>query len=155
MAESVQAVIYQLIYRSLFDRTSGGPLTVVQDILAHSERNNSRHRVTGFLLFDKTHFMQILEGDRTDVEAIFAGIEKDPRHSEVTVLHEGMTERRAFPEWSMGGVVKSPELAVLFTQYGWDELACQLPSGAHLIALAQDVAQLEQDRARTRGLSPR
>lgn len=148
-------MIYQLIYRSVFDRTTGGALTLVQDILTRSQPNNARHRVTGFLLFDKTHFMQILEGDQADVEAIFRRIGQDTRHGELTILHEGETDVRSFPEWSMGGVIKSPELFVLFAQYGWDGLAHQPPSGAHLIALAQEVAQLEQERAKTRGLSPR
>jgi blue light- and temperature-responsive anti-repressor len=74
----------------------------LRNILATARRNNHAENVTGALLFTASGFAQVLEGPREVVERTFERIGVDPRHSDVTVLSFTPTERRSFPDWSMG-----------------------------------------------------
>lgn len=77
-------------------------------ILASSRAWNEAHGVTGLLIYKlsedgrRGNFMQILEGEKVDVQAAFARITADPRHHTKIVLEEGEVAARAFPDWSMG-----------------------------------------------------
>jgi len=95
--------VYKLIYCSR-SRIEGGAKerdAEISRILASARAYNSRHRITGALLFNSGCFAQALEGPKDAVEEIFAKIRRDPRHGEVTILRSGMGERRDFPNWSM------------------------------------------------------
>ncbi|CAG0958779.1 hypothetical protein MYXO_00635 [Myxococcaceae bacterium] len=92
--------MYQLVYLS----RAVPPLTSAQilDLVVCSREHNQRHHLTGILLSKAGQFMHLLEGDRPDVEALFERIERDPRHREVTVLHQGSAEGRQFPGCPLG-----------------------------------------------------
>ncbi|WP_420103562.1 BLUF domain-containing protein [Bosea sp. (in: a-proteobacteria)] len=97
-------MIKQTCYRSL---SNSGPdmrvLAMFRDILAVSERNNSARGITGYLLFDRHVFAQVLEGEAGAVDAAFSRIRADRRHSEVTLLGSRERRDRQFAKWSMGG----------------------------------------------------
>ncbi|MBB5395467.1 BLUF domain-containing protein [Mucilaginibacter sp. AK015] len=71
--------------------------------LLNSARNmNLKHQVTGVLLYSEGTFIQVLEGNSSDVDHILSKIETDSRHKNlITLVDEPITERN-FPEWSMG-----------------------------------------------------
>jgi hypothetical protein len=74
----------------------------VQAILKKSSGNNPGQGVTGVLCFSGSVFLQVLEGGRAQVSALYNRIAADPRHREVMLLsYEEITERR-FAGWSMG-----------------------------------------------------
>lgn len=73
----------------------------VDAILASSERNNAISDVTGMLLFDKDHIVQVLEGGRGEVSATFARILNDPRHRDVTIVSCADSRARMFAAWRM------------------------------------------------------
>ena len=59
-------MLHQLIYYSR-NTVPGGDramLMNLRNIVSASQRNNTRDGITGFLIFDKTWFIQILEGNR-------------------------------------------------------------------------------------------
>lgn len=73
-------------------------------ILKQSKANNPRVGVTGVLCFSGGIFLQVLEGGRGAVNALYHRIAADPRHAEVVLLnYEEISERR-FAGWSMGQV---------------------------------------------------
>jgi Sensors of blue-light using FAD len=73
-------------------------------ILRKSKLNNSASGVTGVLCYSAGIFLQVLEGGRTPVSALYNRIATDPRHREVVLLsYEEVNERR-FSGWSMGQV---------------------------------------------------
>ena len=88
-------LIYTSLSRALNENDDVG------DILASSERNNAAKSVTGLLLFDGNRYIQILEGERMDVETLFAEISEDPRHHDLELLHKGDIEGRSFQTWRM------------------------------------------------------
>lgn len=80
----------QLAYRSrsLIGRTSNSKLQDLRKILGAACANNERDQLTGFLLFDRDWFIQVLEGETHRVRATFNRIQRDPRHSDVSLISE-------------------------------------------------------------------
>jgi hypothetical protein len=52
-------------------------------------------------------FIQILEGERSNVNRLYATIIKDKRHQNVELVSIEEIQNRRFPEWSMAHVVIS------------------------------------------------
>ena len=70
-------------------------------IIQQSESNNAERGITGVLLYDGEHFLQVLEGEARTVWDTYADILADPRHSNVRTVHEGPIARRMFDRWGM------------------------------------------------------
>ena len=66
--------------------------------------NNARDGVTGLLLYSsyEARFIQVIEGKKSDILALFAKIEKDPRHRDLLKLADGPIPHRHFTAWLMG-----------------------------------------------------
>ena len=73
----------------------------IEDILESCARNNVERNVTGILLYNGRHFMQLLEGDVADLSWVMTRIENDPRHTGLSVLDDIAIPERACPDWSM------------------------------------------------------
>ena len=93
-------MLYELIYHSLADND----LTTqeIGDILEKSRQFNGRHSVTGCLLCYQSEFLQILEGEKETVLALYNKIAEDPRHSHLVILGQGEITHRVFEHWTMG-----------------------------------------------------
>jgi len=74
----------------------------LKDLLQQSRERNLKKNITGMLLYDNATYMQVLEGDSTDVHDIYNSIMRDPRNFGNVVLVEETIEQRDFPDWSMG-----------------------------------------------------
>jgi hypothetical protein len=74
----------------------------LETLLVACRANNARDGITGLLLYKDGNFMQMLEGERSAVEASFRKIQTDPRHHGIIKLLEGDAAAREFGEWSMG-----------------------------------------------------
>ncbi len=111
--------LYRLIYtsRNLLPGDEDAQAATVAGILTLSKRNNARVGVTGALLFNAGSFAQVLEGSRLAVEATFERIQRDPRHSDVSVLQCEPVASRGFPNWSMAFVGRSPRGRALWGEF--------------------------------------
>ncbi len=78
----------------------------VRKLLFVSRRNNRRKDITGCLLFSGSHFVQVLEGERTALSELIAQIASDPRHDKVQVVVDHQVKMRRYPDWSMGILYK-------------------------------------------------
>jgi hypothetical protein len=72
------------------------------ELLTKAREKNIRLGVTGMLLYDDGNFMQVLEGQKETVKALYASIIKDRRHQGAIVIDEDELVERQFSEWSMG-----------------------------------------------------
>lgn len=73
-------------------------------ILRQSKARNAATGITGALCFSGGIFLQVLEGGRAPVNALYNRIAADARHRDVVLLsYEEIGERR-FAGWSMGQV---------------------------------------------------
>lgn len=70
-------------------------------LLTVSRTKNKLNKITGMLLYSGGTFMQVIEGEMTDIERLFKTIELDNRHKNIIKLINGTTEKRNFADWSM------------------------------------------------------
>jgi hypothetical protein len=74
----------------------------IQEIMQQSHAHNPHNGITGILCHSDKLFMQVLEGGRDAINALYAKILRDPRHTDVVLLHyEEICERR-YAGWTMG-----------------------------------------------------
>jgi len=73
-----------IIYRSHI--CEDVPVKALEDMVAAANCRNRQFDVTGILLFNGTHFFQLLEGPADNVKEIYQLICRDPRHHNVVEL---------------------------------------------------------------------
>jgi len=108
-----------MMIRLLYASRAAQTLTpkMMDEILQTSRKNNPVNGITGILCHSGEVFLQVLEGGRSQVNALYNMIVCDNRHKDVTVIHyEEITERR-FSGWTMGQVNLSKVNASLLLKY--------------------------------------
>lgn len=83
---------------------------LVRDLEGFRERNLSLG-ITGCIAFEGQRIMQVLEGPKARVEALFETIARDPRHCDVIQIERKPIERVSFGHW---GMVRRPIADVIF-----------------------------------------
>jgi hypothetical protein len=75
-------------------------------ILKKSKANNHKSGITGALCLcsDERIFIQVLEGSRTAVNALYRKLLADTRHTDLVLLAYEEIDERRFSGWSMGQV---------------------------------------------------
>jgi EAL domain-containing protein (putative c-di-GMP-specific phosphodiesterase class I) len=96
-------LIYASVATQKFDNEQ------IKELLLQSRAANERIGVTGLLLHSDGNFFQILEGAAAEVDKLFAKIDADPRHAQVTVIFREPIRRRSFAGWTMGFASTSPQ----------------------------------------------
>lgn len=90
--------LYQLVYAS---RPFGFDQSMLNGILNDARRFNPAHGITGALVCRHDMFMQLLEGPKEALDAVYKRIAVDDRHLEVRKLVDRPTNKRMFPDWAM------------------------------------------------------
>ena len=99
---------------------------------------NPRHGITGVLCHGNGVFLQALEGDREEVNALYRAISRDARHHELVLLQFEEIVQRDFPGWSMvrvNAAKVNPATMLKYSTHG--ELDPYRTSGAASLAPAQ------------------
>ena len=71
-------------------------------LLQQSRRANARDGITGVLLYVRGSIVQVLEGEKEVVDALYGRIQQDQRHTNVTRVLNRLITQRLFAEWLMG-----------------------------------------------------
>ena len=74
----------------------------IRGLIQVCHRNNSRAGITGLLHYSGDYFLQVLEGGRAEVSAIYHRIARDKRHINIILISCTDARERLFPTWSMG-----------------------------------------------------
>jgi len=113
--------VFQLIYTSAAENAMSGAELV--ELLEKARIHNSAQGIGGGLLYGQGRFIQVLEGERGKVEALYDRIEQDTRHDFVRIALARELAAREFPEWSMGFRDLTDELLAQHPQvrYFFDE----------------------------------
>jgi hypothetical protein len=83
-------------------------------LLQAARKHNDGAGLTGILLYTEGNFFQVLEGAPDAVNALYARIEVDKRHKQVTKIIAEAIPKRSFANWSMGfSQVSRGELALI------------------------------------------
>lgn len=91
--------MHQLIYTS--EARPGLSQEDVFRIVEQSARNNPSGDITGFLLFQRGRFLQLIEGPLMALEMLLAQLAQDDRHTNLEVLSRLPIAERSFPRWRM------------------------------------------------------
>jgi hypothetical protein len=73
----------------------------VEAILRTARASNALDGITGLLVFNGTHFMQVVEGAPHAIDDLIDRLRRDRRHSGLEIRDEREIEQRFFPDWSM------------------------------------------------------
>ena len=98
--ETELGTVFQLGYASAASRPFSDDELI--ELLAKARANNQRLGVTGMLLYHEGSFLQVLEGRRKTVEALYEVIAADPRHTDAMLLFRQDDDQRRFEDWTMG-----------------------------------------------------
>jgi len=92
--------LIQLIYCS----AEGRPFSSadLMRLLTRARSRNAALGVTGILLYSEGSFFQVLEGEPSAVDGLFADICRDKRHGGITLIIREPIARRSFGDWTMG-----------------------------------------------------
>jgi hypothetical protein len=112
--------MYSLIYISVATKVM--QQETLSEILEQSRASNKERNLTGCLAYieggtnNEQHcrFIQVLEGPEFEVLSVFKNIQKDTRHTEVTLIKQGPMKNRNFSDWQMGfeKITLSPKSAL-------------------------------------------
>ncbi|PRX55205.1 BLUF domain-containing protein [Flagellimonas meridianipacifica] len=91
--------MHSLVYRSV--AVENFQLPDIYKMLSDARLFNSKHNITGCLLYHDKKFLQLLEGEEKAVERLFKRIRKDARHHSMEIICEERSSLRLFDEWSM------------------------------------------------------
>ena len=62
---------------------------------------NALDGITGLLVFNGTHFLQIIEGAQSAIDDLVERLRRDGRHTGFEVRDQRKIDARSFPDWSM------------------------------------------------------
>jgi len=93
-------MLVRLIYASR--AASSVSAETLLPIMKTSRANNLTHGITGVLIFSDGVFLQLLEGGREAVSALYNRISRDERHRDVVLLSYDEIGERRFAGWAMG-----------------------------------------------------
>jgi hypothetical protein len=95
-------------------------------ILVQARQSNDYVGITGALVYGEGKFMQILEGEKPAITALYERIVGDPRHRAIVKLADKPIEERTFLNWSMAFRELVPEQARALEGYlspaQWEEI---------------------------------
>ena len=99
-----------MMIRMLYVSTAAGPVTtaVTGTILRSAQAHNAANGITGVLCQGQGLYLQVLEGERPAVQALYARIQLDNRHTKVEQRHVEDISRRRYGKWSMAHVDWAP-----------------------------------------------
>jgi hypothetical protein len=100
-----------MLVRLLYVSRSVGPITttVTTSILERSISNNKEKNITGILCQGSGLWLQVLEGERTQVNTLYSRIMADRNHQNIELLSMEEITIRRFGQWSMALVYLSKD----------------------------------------------
>ena len=92
-----------MLTRLLYVSKPVGPITtfVTSSILEVCSVNNKKAEITGVLCQGSGIYMQVIEGQRSVISALFSKIIADKRHNTVELLSVEEIQKRQYGQWSM------------------------------------------------------
>lgn len=108
-AVTTEPGVFRLIYRSRNLVPQQQRRTELGELFSAARSHNKKARITGALLVRGEVFVQTLEGDEHEVQALLGRIREDTRHDRVEVLETGLADDRVFARWSMARVSEDPD----------------------------------------------
>ena len=92
-----------MLTRLLYVSKPVGPITtfVTSSILEVCSVNNKKAEITGVLCQGSGIYMQVIEGQRSAINALYSRIISDKRHNQIELLSFEEVGQRRYGQWSM------------------------------------------------------
>jgi len=74
----------------------------ILNILTHSWKYNHNSYISGMLLCDNRHFMQIIQGPILTIDKLYERIQNDTRHKDIQCIGEELLHERDCSGWGIG-----------------------------------------------------
>lgn len=115
--------------------------TDIREIHRVARETNALNSITGLLIFNGTHFLQVIEGPVPAIDELVTRLRQDKRHHHMQVRDERPVDQRQFPDWSM-------ELVHVGSSYfeARDTLMRALPAelpdqvGSHILNMTEQIS---------------
>jgi len=105
---ALRRIVYNSVATQHFSKRS------LLDLLHQSRGYNHLDDITGLLMFDDGHFLQVVEGPDEAVGQLLVRLRNDTRHGQFQIHQDSLTDDRLFPDWRMGfGELSDPALSFL------------------------------------------
>ena len=115
--------LIQIIYISRSTAAPSRLTTAIEPyvarILAKSRINNRRDGLVGVLYFGDGCFFQCLEGSETAVDALYARLSSDNRHTDIKLLSRKPVTALSYSDWAMKFVPIENEMKLLLKEGGY------------------------------------
>jgi hypothetical protein len=98
---------FRLVYRSHSRIRQADREAVLADIFREARSHNEEVGITGALLITDHWFVQALEGEAPEVQALYERISGDARHEHVSLIEADHVPERVFSRWAMAQVSAS------------------------------------------------
>ena len=92
-------MVYSIIYKSKADPTFN--IFEIQKMLQRAKYFNKMNEITGIILYHKSQFIQLIEGEKDAIESLYASIRADERHHEVETILSKASNQSLWMDWSM------------------------------------------------------
>ncbi len=89
----------------------------VINILNQSRKNNKNRNLVGALYYGNGCFFQCLEGQKTDIDALYQILLQDPRHKNLEILSSQAIEKIGFSSWEMKYATIDQEVRTFLRKY--------------------------------------
>lgn len=95
-----------MLSRMIYISTAVGPITtaVTGTILRSAQEHNAANGITGVLCQGQGVYLQVLEGERSQVDALYARILQDKRHQNIVLRQQEDIQRRRYGHWAMAHI---------------------------------------------------
>ena len=95
-----------MLSRMLYISTAVGPITtaVTGTILRSAQVHNPTNGITGVLCQGQGVYLQVLEGERSQVDALYARILQDKRHQDIVLRQQEDIKSRRYGRWAMAHI---------------------------------------------------
>ena len=102
----------QILYKSRLPQSMSDVerKAFLRSVLNTARLFNAENQITGLLLYCDGSLVQLLESDNTAALAGLIGrITRDTRHEDFEIVHDGQSDYRLCPTWSMGCASLKPD----------------------------------------------
>ena len=87
------------------------------EILQQAQQNNAANGITGMLVFNKTYFLQTIEGPRAQINHLLSELLADRRHHDLQVIETREIKHREWSQWSMNYASPTQDNAAIYLKY--------------------------------------
>ena len=142
--------ITRLIYASIARENLS--ISELMQIRKQAKVYNAEHDITGLLCCGGGFFLQLLEGPRPAVNALYARIQRDSRHSHLEILSYTTSSKRECGDWGMMMISVDEPFALarraVLAAYSKDMRFSPLTmSRRNVLAMLRDLAKAEREHS--------